>query len=74
MVDFLERQVKILTDPVFGDIKDTPTASKDGRKSKSLPFPKTKGSTFATTVTVTDTRNNKGIIKEPRKRRIWLLL
>ncbi|XP_049896027.1 uncharacterized protein LOC126387557 [Epinephelus moara] len=60
MVDFLEKQVKILTHPIFGDIKDTPTVSKDVRKSKSQPYPKLKGSIFATTVTDAEKKNDKG--------------
>lgn len=55
MMDFLERQVKIVIDPVSGDIKDTPTVSKDERNSKSQHHPRMKGSIFATTVTVTKT-------------------
>lgn len=59
VVDFLERQVRILTDPVFGDIKDTPAVSKEIRRFKSQPQPRIKGSIFATTVTLKE-NNGKG--------------
>lgn len=57
LVDFLERQVRIVTDPVYGDIKDTPSVSRD-KKPKSQPQPK-KGSSFATTVTETEKKPYK---------------
>ena len=50
IVVFLEKQVKIISDPIFGDIKDPP-GSKDTRRSRSQPLPKSKGSNFATNVT-----------------------
>ncbi len=37
MVDFIEHQVKILTDPLFGDIKDTQAPISHKAKVKSLP-------------------------------------
>lgn len=50
MVDDLEKQVRIKSDPVFGDIRDTPTVSKDVRRSKSQPQPWTKERIFAANV------------------------
>ncbi|XP_053274597.1 uncharacterized protein LOC128436773 [Pleuronectes platessa] len=68
LVNYLEKQVRIATDPVFGDIRDTPTPSKDGRGFMSKPpHPKIKGSTFATTVTVAHEKNGNG----PRKMESW---
>ncbi|KAK0145483.1 hypothetical protein N1851_015620 [Merluccius polli] len=44
LVNYLEKQVRIATDPVFGDIRDTPTPSKDGRSFMSKPpHPRIKG-------------------------------
>ncbi len=37
MVDFIEHQVKILTDPLFGDIKDTQAPISHKAKVKYLP-------------------------------------
>uniref|UniRef100_A0AAZ1XPU5 CCHC-type domain-containing protein n=1 Tax=Oreochromis aureus TaxID=47969 RepID=A0AAZ1XPU5_OREAU len=49
VVEFVEKQVKIASDPLFGDIKDPPTAiRKEARKSQF--YPKAKKSSFATTV------------------------
>ena len=48
---------------VFGDFRDTPTPSKDGRSFMSKPPQRIKGSTFATTVTVAHEKNGNG----PRK-------
>lgn len=47
IVEFLERQVKIATDPIFGDIKDPPPVSKGIRR----PHPS--GNIFAINVKVT---------------------
>ena len=58
IVIFLEKQVKIITDPIFGDIKDTPV-NKDTRRSKSQPLPRTRGSNFATTVTAAKEKGTK---------------
>ena len=53
IVNFIQRQVKIAMDPVFGDIQDAPAlvAVKDSGRIKSLPHSKIRGSSFATTVT-----------------------
>lgn len=59
VVDFLERQVKIATHPVFGDIKDSPTVIKDVRRSKSQTFPRMKESTFATTAVVAEKKKRQ---------------
>lgn len=43
IVEFIERQVKVASDPLFGDIQDSPAvARKDVRSSKSQPYSKTK--------------------------------
>lgn len=52
MVNFLERQVKIITDPLFGDIKDA--TSQNVMRSKTQPHSRIKGNIFATTVTVAE--------------------
>lgn len=63
IVHFIERQVKILSDSVFGDIQDLPSAANRGTnqpafKSRSRP----KGSSFATTMTTVEnsTATSKG--------------
>lgn len=49
IVDFIEKQVKVLTDPVFGSIQDPSTiTTKVTAKPKSQP--RLKGASFATTV------------------------
>ncbi|KAL0152844.1 hypothetical protein M9458_051849, partial [Cirrhinus mrigala] len=49
IVDFVEKQVKIATDPVFGNILEAPlSVNRNAYRSKM------KGNSFATTVTVTD--------------------
>lgn len=65
IVNFIERQVKIAMDPVFGDIQDAPTlaAVKEGGRTKSMPRSKVRGSSFGTTVTTVKKRappDNKG--------------
>lgn len=47
---FVEKQVKILTDPVFGNIQDSPTMYKGGSKPKIQLRSGIKGTSFATTV------------------------
>ena len=59
LVDFLERQVRIATDPVYGDIKDAPSVSRDLKRPKSQPQLK-RGSAFATTVAVIEKTPYKG--------------
>lgn len=57
IVEFIETQVKIASDPLFGDIQDSQTAvRKDVRNSKSQSYSKAKGSSFATTVATLDIR------------------
>ena len=64
LVNYLEKQARIATDPVFGDIRDTPTPGKDGRSFMSKPqHPRIKGSTFATTVTVAHEKHGHGARK-----------
>lgn len=52
ITDFIERQLKILTDPVFGNIQDAPpvTINKGVNKFKLQPRSGMKGTSFATTV------------------------
>lgn len=57
IVEFIERQVKIASDPLFGNIQDSPVvARKEVRNVKSQPYSKAKGSSFATTVAMVDKR------------------
>ena len=59
IVEFIERQVRIASDPLFGDIQDSPAATaarKDVRNSKSPSYSKVKGSSFATTIATVDKR------------------
>lgn len=57
IVEFIERQVKIASDPLFGNIQDSPVvARKEVRNVKSQPYSKVKGSSFATTVAMVDKR------------------
>lgn len=50
--NFIERQVKILTDPVIGNIQDAPSVTTEGVicKHSLQPRPGRKGTSFATTV------------------------
>lgn len=52
IVGFIERQVKILTDPVFGNIQDVPKSlvHKEENGAKPSPLSRAKGSSFATPV------------------------
>lgn len=53
LVLYIKRHVKILSDPLFGDIKDTPTGNsllRSVNRTKSQPESKFKGNSFATTV------------------------
>lgn len=54
LVAFIERQVKILSDPLFGDIQNVTSAipvSKVDNRLKSQPIKQIKGNSFAATVT-----------------------
>ncbi|XP_071058619.1 uncharacterized protein [Pseudochaenichthys georgianus] len=52
IVNFIKRQVDIVSDPLFGDIQDTPpAANKDVRKATFEPRSRMRGSSFATTIT-----------------------
>lgn len=79
LVAFIERQVKIISDPLFGDIQDTASGSpalKSVNKFKShSKFGKVRGSSFATTVTVVDAakatgRSNPVSLKQDSKERV----
>ena len=52
IADFIERQVKIMTDPVFGNIQDSETITMNRGTNKPKPQfrPGNKGSSFATTL------------------------
>ncbi|KAK7930431.1 hypothetical protein WMY93_006826 [Mugilogobius chulae] len=47
---FVEKQVRILTDPVFGNIQDMAPPARNMNKSKSNTHPNYKGASFATTI------------------------
>lgn len=53
IVTFIERQVKIVSDPVFGNIQNAQlsTVGKSGGRMKAPSMPRFKGDSFATTVT-----------------------
>lgn len=53
LVNFLERQVKILSHPLFGDISESP-ATRSAYKNKVQSKGSFKGSSFATSITSTD--------------------
>uniref|UniRef100_A0A669CKQ3 Reverse transcriptase domain-containing protein n=1 Tax=Oreochromis niloticus TaxID=8128 RepID=A0A669CKQ3_ORENI len=63
IVSFLEVQAKIATDPVFGNLFDVPAThltakgSDGGRRS---PHPRAKGSSFGTTVSDAESKNQTG--------------
>lgn len=50
IVNFIEHQVKVVMDPVFGNIQDDPVAKNKDVKSKFLSRPGIKRTSFATTV------------------------
>ncbi len=52
LVAFIERHVKIISDPLFGDIRDTagPSSCKVINRMKSQPVSKLRGNSFATTI------------------------
>lgn len=54
IVHFIKRQVRILTDPVFGDIQDTPPVKGATKSSKPQTKPQLKGNSFATHVSIED--------------------
>lgn len=57
IVFFIEHQVKIATDPVFGIIQDDPSSAvKDSYKTKSSLRSRARGSSFATSVATFDSR------------------
>ena len=69
LVSFIERQVKIISDPLFGDIQDTTSGSPALRsvnrfKSQSK-FSRVRGDSFAKAVTVVDT--TKGSCSNPQR-------
>lgn len=55
IVTFIERQVKIISDPVFGDIQDGKPITGSMNRMKSQVTPRYKGGSFATTVTAMNT-------------------
>lgn len=57
LVSFIERQVKIISDPLFGDIQDTASGTPSLKNVKFKSYPKSgkpRGSSFATAVTIVD--------------------
>lgn len=68
LVSFIEREVKIISDPLFGDIQGTTSgspASEGVNKFKSQSKFRVRGDSFATTVAVVDT--TKGSCPVPQK-------
>lgn len=69
LVSFIERQVKIISDPLFGDIQDrtsgSPASKSVNRFKTQSKFSRVRGDSFATAVTVVDT--TKGSCSIPRK-------
>lgn len=51
LVDFIERQVKILSDPLFGNIQDAKPAATVKSSTKTREKSRPRGSSFATAVT-----------------------
>ena len=53
IVNFIERQLKIAMDPVFGDIQDAPAlvTIKESSRTKSITRSRIRGSSFATNIT-----------------------
>ncbi|KAK7929669.1 hypothetical protein WMY93_006064 [Mugilogobius chulae] len=51
MVEFIERHVKILSDPFFGDLQEYNTNPTTSRAPKSQPFNRARGNVVASTVT-----------------------
>lgn len=65
IVQFLEKQVKIMRDPLFGDIQDSSsTPKKDVRASELQPRSNIKGNSFATTVGMTEKKVDREIRRE----------
>lgn len=54
IVTFIEREVRIATDPVFGDIQDPPTMGAFSGRAKPVPRLQARGSSFATTLTTVE--------------------
>lgn len=61
LVVFIERHVKILSDPIFGDIQDSPSGITHAlSRSTSQIRNRVKGNVFAPTVTTEDQREEDG--------------
>lgn len=72
IADFIEKQVKVLTDPVFGNIQDSPSVNDKGRnKLKSQVRSGNKGTSFATIAGIVEEKHQsvkeKEIIPSGRK-------
>ncbi len=65
LVSFIERQVKIISDPLFGDIQDRPGSSPALKFKSQSKFTRIKGNSFATTVSAVNT--SKGSCSIPQK-------
>ena len=77
ITNFIERQVRILTDPVFGNIQDTPSLTNRGvNKANPQTRSAIKGTSFATTVAPAINRTQPGTrgkehIESARRTCIW---
>lgn len=74
IVVFTERQVRIASDPVFGDLQDSSygNPSKTGNRNKSLSRTKIKGNGFATNVITADqsATEDTAVNSEAKRRRV----
>ncbi|KAL0178992.1 hypothetical protein M9458_024434, partial [Cirrhinus mrigala] len=65
IADFIEKQVKVLTDPVFGNIQDSPSVNDKGRnKLKSQVRSGNKGTSFATIAGIVEEKHQSVKEKE----------
>lgn len=63
MVCFLEKQVKVLSHPLFGDISDVRSNTlRASNASKSVPRNNVKGSSFATSISASDHAVSKSTV------------
>ncbi len=73
VVAFIERHVRILSDPIFGDIdavSPKPVTLTTTNKFKLQPKSGVKGSSFATTITPMDSVENKATVKDAEKQEV----
>lgn len=70
LVEFIERHVRILSDPLFGDLQDYSSNTTSLSRPKSQPSNRMKGNVVASTVTAMDTHKElkqPGSFKENKK-------